>query len=118
MAFIKKFRIKKKEDFDRIFKLGKSVRGDLLLIKFLKNNYGYPRFGVVVSGKVSGKAVIRNSIKRKINEALKEIEELKKINLDIIIVTALGIVGKTKKEIKSVLHQAIGKIYSQQNFRR
>src|SRR3989344_3151836 len=102
MALPKKNRLEKKEDFSRVFKSGIFLRESFLGVKFLKNNAQQNRFGVVVSGKVSKKAVTRNIIKRRVLGILKKLDRFEKNNFDIIVTTAPGIVGKTFQEIKGV----------------
>ena len=64
MALPKKNRLKKKKDFEEVFKKGKAVRGNFLFVRYLKNSLQFPRFAFVVSSKVSKKAVARNRIRR------------------------------------------------------
>ena len=64
MALNKKNRLKKKRDFEDVFKKGKAVKGSFLFIKYKKNKLDVPRFGFVVSAKVARKAVERNKIRR------------------------------------------------------
>ena len=63
-------RIKKKKDFEIIFKKGASFRNNLFTLRFLKNSLGINRFGFVVSQKVSKKAVVRNKVRRRLTEAI------------------------------------------------
>lgn len=73
MALNKKNRLKKKVDFEEVFKKGIAVKGSFLFIKYKKNKLGMPRFGFVVSVKVAKKAVERNKIKRVLSEAARSI---------------------------------------------
>ena len=57
MALNKKNRLKKKRDFEDVFKKGKAVKGSFLFIKYKKNELGVPRFGFVVSAKVARKTI-------------------------------------------------------------
>ncbi|GAI32984.1 unnamed protein product, partial [marine sediment metagenome] len=59
----KRNRLKKKKDFDKVFKQGQGFKQDFLYLKIRKNNLKSSRFGFVVSKKFSKKAVIRNKIK-------------------------------------------------------
>ena len=73
----KQNRLKKKKDFERVFKQGKGIKRDFLLFKFVKNDLGASRFGFVVSQKISKKVTVRNKIKRRLRAVLRE--ELPKI---------------------------------------
>ncbi len=64
----KENRLRRKKDFEEIFKKGRSFKESFLVLKILKNNLKVSRFGFVVSQKVSKKAVVRNKIKRRLRE--------------------------------------------------
>lgn len=57
-------RLKKKKDFDEVFKKGKAVNGSFLFIKTLVKAEGLPRFGFVVASKYAPQAVVRNRVRR------------------------------------------------------
>lgn len=57
-----------------VFNFGKSVKNPLFILKNKENNLNYSRFAVVVSKKISKKAVERNHIRRRFLAGLKEIE--------------------------------------------
>ena len=61
-------RLKKKKDFENVFKQGRGFKEDFLFLKFAKNNSKTTRFGFVVGQKVSKKATTRNRVKRKLRE--------------------------------------------------
>lgn len=61
-------KITKNKEFDRIFKEGRSSYDKLLGIKMIKNETYDVRLGIIVSGKVSKKAVDRNKIRRRVKE--------------------------------------------------
>ncbi len=62
----KKYRISEKKDFERIYKLGKKVKGEFgMLIGLEDEGMSNCKFGVVVSKKI-GKANQRNKFKRRV----------------------------------------------------
>lgn len=67
-----KYRIRKKKDIERIFKKGRNIKQDSLILKTASNDLGFYRFGFIVSQKVSKKAVQRNKIKRKLREIVQQ----------------------------------------------
>ncbi len=106
----KKNRLKKKKDFEKIFKEGKSFKEKFLIIKFLSNNLGYSRFGFIVSQKISKKAVLRNKIKRRMTEAVRgEIKGFKK-GIDAIFIALPGIENQKFLEIKEIISNFFKKI--------
>ena len=62
MALPVSYRIKKKKDFDRIFKKGKAFNGSFLFLKSIPSSR--PRFGFIIAGKVAPQAVTRNKVRR------------------------------------------------------
>ena len=102
-------RIRKKKDFEGIFKNSKSFKNNLFIFKVAKNNLDISRFGFVVSKKVSKKAVVRNKIKRRLVDAIKG--EIKKIKtgIDIILITLPGIEKKEFSEIKETVREVLNK---------
>ncbi|MGB9667739.1 MAG: ribonuclease P protein component [Thermosulfidibacteraceae bacterium] len=66
-SFSKKYRLKRKREFEAVYKEGKKKNGKFVVIYYLENELGYPRLGLSVSKKI-GKAVTRNRWKRLIRE--------------------------------------------------
>ncbi len=64
-------RLKKKKDFERVFKRGIRFKEDFLILKTVKNDLDETRFGFVVSRKVSPKAIVRNKIRRRLKELVR-----------------------------------------------
>ncbi len=79
-------RLKKKKDFEAVFKRGKKIKGNLILLKLLPNNTEKNRFGIVIGKKVVKKAVVRNKIKRQVRAILREINPKIKIKSDFVVV--------------------------------
>ncbi len=67
----KKFRLKTKKDFDKINKSRNKFYSQNLFLKFSKNDLTESRFSVIVSKKVSKRAVDRNLIRRRIYEIIR-----------------------------------------------
>ncbi len=67
-------RLKKKKDFERVFKEGKFLKNNSFILGFVKNELeNVSRFGIIVSSKVSKKSVIRNKIKRRIRAIIRDL---------------------------------------------
>jgi len=106
----KKYRLKKKKEFERVFKKGKAKKKDFLFIKFVKNDQNATRFGFVVSKKISKKAVVRNKVKRRLREAAREMLSEIKPGYDVVIVAQKGIEKQDFFQIKNQLKQLLRKI--------
>ena len=81
----KKFRITKTKEIDKVFKLGKSSFDSVLGVKMFTSENNISRFVVVVSTKVSKKAVIRNKIKRRLHEIVRSQLPKIKVGFDFFI---------------------------------
>lgn len=103
MTLPKNRRIKLENDFEKIFKSGRTVRHPLFLLKFLNSSLGYCRAAISVPISVSKKAVIRNKLKRIFWAALEEIFPRCRPGVDLVIV-----VSPSAKEKK--FHQITGSL--------
>lgn len=100
-------RLKKKKDFDRIFKKGRSFKEDFLIFKIVKNNLKSSRFGFVVSRNISKKSTLRNKIKRRLRELVRmKLKKIKK-GIDGVLIACPGLEVKDFWEIE----EAIDKIF-------
>jgi len=96
-------RIKKKKDFELIFKKGRSLKDGFLILKLMENNSDQSRFGFIVSQKVSKKATIRNKVKRRLRSAVEEnLENIKK-GFDAVLIVLSGLEKKEFSEIEESL---------------
>ncbi len=106
----KQNRLTKQSDFDKVNKKGKVCGGRFLILKTAKNNLESSRFAFIVSQKISKKAVVRNKIKRKLREAVKNNLSEIKSGYDIVFFTKKAIEEKNyleiKKEIENLIYKA------------
>jgi ribonuclease P protein component len=98
----KENRLTQKKDFDRVFKKGRGIKSNSLFLKILENNKECTRIGIIVSKKVSKKAVERNKIKRRIREIIRKIDFCK--GFDIILITYPNIKEKDFKGISEEIN--------------
>lgn len=111
MALPRKYRLTKDKEIRKVNLKGQTIKGPLFVVKLIENNLEHSRIAVIVSKKVSNKAVDRNLVKRRITESLTTIyKNFLKINFDITITAIPAILGKPLKEIKSNLDQTTKKI--------
>lgn len=82
----KAYRIKKNDEFQYLFKHGKSFANRQLVIYYVeKSDQEHFRIGLSV-GKKIGNAVTRNRIKRYLRQAFHELEKDIKNQFDIVII--------------------------------
>lgn len=94
-----KNRIRLANDFKDILKNGESFFCKNFYIKTKNNTLDNSRFGIIVSSKVSKKAVERNRLKRIIREIIKENLKDIKNKQDIVIILNNSIVNKKREDI-------------------
>ena len=99
----KRFRLHTSE-FKEVFNFGKTLKNDLFLIKTKQNNLPYSRFAVVVSKKISKKAVERKYIKRRCMNAIKEGVK-SKVNSDYICILNAAIKDIQYKDLLNNLEK-------------
>lgn len=76
----------KKKDFDQVFKQGCSCYYQKFGVKVFKNEINQNRLGIIISRKVSKKAVIRNKIKRRIKEIFRLWADILILGQDILVI--------------------------------
>lgn len=105
----KENRLKKKKDFDAVFKQGEGSKEDFLYLKIKKNNLETSRFGFVVSKKFSKKATERNKIKRRLSELVGlKMPTLKK-GIDGVIVIMPGLKKSGFRELEESINELFKK---------
>jgi ribonuclease P protein component len=102
-------RIRKKKDFETIFKNSKSFKNNLFIFKIANNSLGLNRFGFVVSQKVYKKATVRNKVRRRLMEAIKSQMGSIKNGTDLVLIALSGIEKKEFSEIREAINSALSK---------
>ena len=106
----KQNQLTKDKEFDNVFKNGKSSYDKALGVKVMANKLNDSRFGILVSTKISKKAVERNRLKRQIREVIRlSLNEIKP-GYDFIIITLPSVLGKTSQEITKSIHNHFKKL--------
>jgi len=90
--------LKKKTDFEELFKNGRSRKSAFLLLKFLPNQDNDVKVAVIVGKKISKLAVVRNRNKRKIRAALPTVTLRSGFNHAIIVLRDVSEVKQTELE--------------------
>jgi ribonuclease P protein component len=102
--------LNKQKEIDKVFKLGKRLKGDFFYIKIIKTKNKNSRFCFIVSKKISKKAVVRNKIKRRLRDIIRKILLDMEIGADIIVCASPGIEKKNYKGIEKSVNSLL-KIY-------
>jgi ribonuclease P protein component len=97
---MKIYRIRKNVEFRNIYRRGKSLSNQLLVLYVYKNGKNINRRGISVSKKV-GSSVIRSRVKRLITEAYRLNEEGLKTGYDFVFVARASSKDKSYKEIEA-----------------
>jgi len=103
----KQYRLRKNRDFESVFKKGKTLSGKYFFLKVQKNDLQINRFGFIVGKKITNKAVLRNKIKRRLREVVKENLDRVKLGFDIVIVAKPEILDKNYQQIKNDLENLL-----------
>ncbi|NBI29186.1 ribonuclease P protein component [Chengkuizengella marina] len=99
-----KFRLKKKEDFNFIYRYGKSTANHQFVVYYKHNSNHHFRLGISVSKKI-GNAVVRNRMRRVIKEIVRHHTDKIAPNYDFIIIVRKPAVHMDYHQMeKSILH--------------
>lgn len=102
-------RLKKKKDFERVFKKGRSFKEDFLYLKIRENNLKSSRFGFMVSKKFSKKATTRNKIKRRLRELIRiKLPKIKK-GIDGVIIIIPGLEATDFHQLEDIINKLFKK---------
>ncbi|WP_186576861.1 ribonuclease P protein component [Aquibacillus kalidii] len=105
----KAYRLKKNEEFQLVFKQGKSFANRQLVLYFLKkDNQSHYRVGLSVSKKI-GNAVVRNQVKRYLRQAFLELDERIANCYDFIIIARKPAKDMGFEEVKKSLVHVLSK---------
>ncbi|OGF28285.1 ribonuclease P protein component [Candidatus Falkowbacteria bacterium RIFOXYC2_FULL_47_12] len=99
----KNYKIQKKKEVEAVFKNGRSSFDDIVGVKILPTAQGNSRFVVVVSTKVSKKAIERNRVKRKLSEICRLSLTRLAAGNDFFILALPASVQKTYRELENSL---------------
>ncbi len=108
----KQWRLKRRNDFKKVYTNGKSIANRTLVL-YLRSNSDVDeyRFGISVSKKI-GKAVVRNRVKRLIKEAIRSIirkYSIKK-NIDVVIIARKPVIDLEFAQVESSVEHLFRKM--------
>jgi ribonuclease P protein component len=97
----------KREQYESVYNSGNYRANKELVIRILPNNLDFSRYGITVSRRI-GKAVVRNRIKRRLREIIRQ--EVLLPGFDIVFITraaaAMAGYASMKKSAEDVLSRA------------
>lgn len=101
----RQYRLAKRKDFNKVYRLGKSAANRQFVVYLLKNpQTAKMRVGVSASKKLGG-AVVRNRLRRRIKEIIRLNADHIVPGYDLVIIARKPIVDMDYKEMeKSLLH--------------
>lgn len=104
----KPYRLTSTEDFERVKTKGKKVTSPILTLLYKKaKNEQYPRFGIIVSTKVSKQATARNRVSRAISEGVRQNIYSVDKNYDCIVIARPQSCSKSSSEIMHTVQTLI-----------
>lgn len=103
----KRFRLKNEKNIKKVLSEGRFFKNDYLKLKIKENNLKHSRFATPVGLKVSKKAVTRNKIKRRLQEALRLKWEKIKKGYDALLMVEKPISEKEYQEIDQDLSELL-----------
>ena len=104
----KQFRLKKKYQFNYVYRVGKSLGGKLMVIYYTTSKNTVIKVGISVNKKI-GHAVVRNRTKRRIREAVYPNLTKLKTNFNLVIIAKNAIVDAPFNAIESELKYLLKK---------
>ena len=111
---LKKEVLRKKDDFNAIYKAGESVPDRYIVLFFRKNDLPYNRTAFLASKKV-GNSVQRNRAKRLMKESYRLHREELRTGYDLIFIARNTINGRKQRDVEKSLMNAAerGKVTGQ-----
>jgi ribonuclease P protein component len=104
----KQFRLKKKYQFNYVYRVGKSIGAKLMVLYYCPSKNTNVKVGISVSKKL-GHAVVRNRTKRRIREAVYPHLTKLKPNFNVVIIAKNAIVDAPFNAIKDELNYLLKK---------
>jgi ribonuclease P protein component len=105
----RKSRLRKRQDFDSVYKKGKSYSCKYLKVYILNTDLPQQRFGFSISKKVSKKATERNKLKRQLSFVIREELKSLKTETDVIFVVRSIILDLSYDDIKHNVRELLKK---------
>lgn len=105
-------RLKKKKEFDRVFRFSRPIYSQNFAIRFIKRtNADFPtRFGFVISNKIDKRSTKRNALKRQLREIVRGLISCFQSGYDVVVVVKQNFnFPYNHEEIKNQLEELFAK---------
>lgn len=106
----RRYHLKLRRDFQRLYRQGRVSSVELLLLRARPNQLDRSRVAVVVSTKISKKAWIRNRLRRRLAALLRENWSQVKPGFDIVVSPKTDISGLPATALAAQLQAALQKL--------
>ena len=102
-------RLRKKAQFDRVFRRGARLDGRLFTLLVAANGGSEDRLGLAVSRRVGG-AVVRNRARRLLRESFRRLEASGRPSVDVVVLAKPELAGRTLAEVERELRVRLERI--------
>lgn len=109
-------RLKKKAEFENIYKFGKFLYSKYLSVYYISNNFNYNRSAFSISKKISKKAILRNKIKRRLSSIFYNKQPKINPSFDFLFIARKGILDLDYKNLENSFERLINKFMSENNY--
>jgi len=100
--------LRKKADFDRLFKKGRSVGDKYVVLFYFANKLDHNRYAFLASKKVGG-SVVRNRARRLMRESIRLMEKEIETGFDLLFIARATIVETRQQEVRRSMSKALKK---------
>ena len=98
-------RLRKGSEFDTAYSKGTVIGGPLLVVRWLPNEAGVPRWGFAVGKRLSKQAVKRNRTKRRLKSVADSL--VMRQSIDIVVTARNGAIEATQADLGRALAKAL-----------
>ena len=106
MGLPRDLRLRRRADFDAVYKGGRIFNDPLLVLRTLPNNLDHNRYGFVTSKRLGG-AVVRNRVRRRLREIVRATPSVD--GYDIVLSGKVATVGATFQELTASVRRLFAK---------
>ncbi len=104
-------RIRLTREFERIFASRLSYSGRFMRLAFVNSEQPHSRCGIVISTKVSKRAVVRNKLRRRVRSIIAELSPKLLPPRDVVVICLPAAAKADFSEFKADLEASLSRIY-------